>query len=223
MKYRFYTLSDPDTLEVRYVGVTTNSLATRFAQHKYSTKRITDNTHKSKWFKSVMERGKLPIITKVKTYTCEDDSWELIEKELISSYTNLTNHHVGGKGVIKGERKRTTAFNNKPVVKIHPWKNIVLETYINCREAEVSQSGKITGIISQTVNGKHTHAFGYRWSFAEPIKFPKPLKYYFLCVDGKIIKEYSSKAAIREDFTRITNTYDVWGITTNIPSVSQKK
>lgn len=222
MKYTFYTLSDPDTLEVRYVGVTTNKIEVRFAQHKSLAVKSRDQTHKTKWFKSILDEGKLPIISVIQTYTCEDDSWESIEKELISKYTNLTNHHCGGKGVIIGERLATTASNCISIVKIHPWKDEVISTYESIKQAESAHRGKSsTGTINQTLKGKHYYSYGHRWSYANNIVFSPPLKYYFLCVNNVIVKEYSCKARLRDDLTRIMNTYDCWKITTNIPSISQ--
>jgi len=67
MIYKFYSLSDPDTLEVRYIGVTTNTLSVRFQQHKSAAKKDKDYTHKTKWVKSLLNKNKLPIMTLLQT------------------------------------------------------------------------------------------------------------------------------------------------------------
>lgn len=220
MTYYFYTLSDPTTKEVRYVGVTTYSLKTRYAQHKHTALREKDQTHKTKWFRSLLECSKLPLINLIKTYQCEDNSWEDIEKLLIASYPNLTNHHVGGKGIIKGERLQTTSSNRIPVAKIHPWRDTILEVYDSAKTAEKLLYGKPTGMISATVKGRHKHATGFRWSFIDPLVFPEKIPYYFLYVNNQLYGDYPSKAQMKPILKDLLNQNSVNIQITTMPPIS---
>jgi len=221
MIYNFYSLNDPDTQEVRYIGVTTRSLKVRYAQHKSSALLNKDQTHKTKWFRSLMNKNKLPTINLLLIYECNDDSWENIEKDLISKYYNLTNHSLGGKGVVKGERLKTTRFNSRPVVKIHPWKDEILATYSSAAEAEKEHSGKKTSVIHQTLKGLHKHSFGYRWSYLDPLVFSEPLPCYYLYINNKFYKDYLTKQDLLKDFrTLLNNENDTFFITKTIPSFS---
>lgn len=222
MTYYFYTLCDPDTQEVRYVGVTTYSLRIRFQQHKSNAVKQKDQTHKTKWFRSLLNNGKLPVMNHIRTLECEDNSWEKLEKDLIKSYPNLTNHHVGGRGIVKGERLRTSNHNRIPIVKIHPWKDVIIDVYDSLTTAERAlNSGKQTGTINRTVAGLSAHSFGFRWSRIDPLKFSKPLPYFFVYINNKFYKDYPSKQQLIEDLRVLTNDPDAnITITKTIPPVS---
>jgi hypothetical protein len=225
MLYKFYSLNDPFTNEIRYIGVTTLSVKARFAQHKCAANRDKPKTYVAKWFRSVVLKGELPIMHIVLIYECNDDSWESIEKSLIASHPNLTNIHEGGKGIAKGERILTSNSNKKPVVQIHPWKNIILKEYPSAYEAEMAVSNKtkdkISNVISQTCNGKHAYSFGYRWSYLDPIVFSPPLPYFFVYDNNNnLILEAPHKNAIRDKLTWLFNNYNSFTITKTLPTVS---
>ena len=60
-KYKIYTLNNPLTGEIKYVGVTTGALNTRLSQHIYNGKKG-KNTIVSKWVKSLILKGLKPNI-----------------------------------------------------------------------------------------------------------------------------------------------------------------
>lgn len=97
-----YTLSDPSTGEVRYVGKTCKSLSNRYSQHIYSWKRSAGKrlSHVNARIKSLAVDNKKPIIELVDTV--EDCSWQDAEKGYIRLYKsfgcNLTNLTLGGEG-----------------------------------------------------------------------------------------------------------------------------
>lgn len=84
-----YTLVDPITHEVRYVGKTVN-LSKRMYQHTY----LKCATHTSKWIKSLSEFPQVVIVDEV------TNDWEEAEKFWISYFkfmgANLTNLKSGG-------------------------------------------------------------------------------------------------------------------------------
>jgi len=96
MKTFIYTLSDPDTNEIRYVGKT-NTVRKRLYAHIIECK--TDRTtHKISWIKSLLSNNKKPNISILDEV--ENDEWEYWEQywilQLRSWGFNLTNIATGG-------------------------------------------------------------------------------------------------------------------------------
>jgi group I intron endonuclease len=98
MNVLIYTLSDPRTNEVRYVGKTIKSLAERLNNHVHSSKTLKD--HRAKWIQSLLKDGEYPIIEVLDT-CCETD-WQSIEKFWIITLkflgVRLVNQNEGGCG-----------------------------------------------------------------------------------------------------------------------------
>ena len=92
MTHYIYTLSDPNTNEVRYVGKTIN-IKRRYKQHLYDKRQT---SHKNSWIISLRKNGLKPIMTIIEE--CNNDNWEEREIYWISKYENLTNHKKGGNG-----------------------------------------------------------------------------------------------------------------------------
>lgn len=97
---KIYTLHDPDTLEVRYVGFTSKSLEDRIKKHIRCSSE--EHTHKSRWIKSIIRNGKIPAILLVENVFTEN--WKERERFWISHFRkagcDLTNSCDGGEGVI---------------------------------------------------------------------------------------------------------------------------
>ena len=89
MEFYIYTLSHPETNEVRYVGKTIN-LKRRYKQHLYDKR----TSHKASWVKSLKNNGLKPIMTVIET--CDETNWVDREKFWISQFDNLTNLLDGG-------------------------------------------------------------------------------------------------------------------------------
>lgn len=234
IKYVFYSLSDPVTKEVRYIGVTTSKLNVRYAQHKYNATNISRRTTPiAKWFYSLLNKGIAPTINIVSIFKDYKNSnlWELIEQCLIKQHTNLLNLHEGGKGVVKGERKLTSIHNMKPTVQIHPWKDIILREFPSCSDAEVYISGKtklknsknkrISQVISQTCNGKHAHSFGYRWAYKNH-PFPPKLPHLFIYNNSNLIAVLRKSTDLRLRYTKLLSQYSEITISKNFPTFSPK-
>lgn len=98
MKIYIYTLSDPLTKEVRYIGKT-NNLKQRFYNHLTHAKKLKYKRHVCYWVNSLLKQDLFPILEVIEE--CED-SW--IEREIfwINSYkekgADLCNHTQGGEG-----------------------------------------------------------------------------------------------------------------------------
>jgi hypothetical protein len=111
-----YTLTDPRTNEVRYVGWTMN-LTRRFREHLAEPKRY--RTHKSNWIRTVLADGLVPILTVIETG--KGEGWAAAERKWIAAYRaqgcNLTNATDGGNGalgrVIDTETRRKISATKK--------------------------------------------------------------------------------------------------------------
>lgn len=97
MKY-IYTLSDPITYEIRYIGVT-NNMQIRYRQHICTTS--SSKRYCKSWIISLKNKNLLPIMEELDS--CEDYLSEQIEKYWISQFIswgfNLTNLTSGGEGI----------------------------------------------------------------------------------------------------------------------------
>lgn len=96
-----YVLRDPDTLEIRYVGVTLRSIDARLACHLSEAKSGQGKSHRANWISSLLARDRKPIAE----HWCDVDparSWQDVEVEVIASLRvagfRLVNGTIGGDG-----------------------------------------------------------------------------------------------------------------------------
>lgn len=97
-----YTLTDPDTNEVRYVGKS-NNIKARYSKHcSVSDKK----THKANWINKLLRENKKPILEILDIVPIED--WVFWEMYWISQMKtwgfNLTNNTIGGDGSTFGNK-----------------------------------------------------------------------------------------------------------------------
>lgn len=114
-----YTLSDPDTLEVRYVGKA-NNIKYRLWAHLTEAKKDSRNLRKCNWIKKLLAQGKKPIIEIVEEVSIE--FWKESEMYWISQFKawgfNLINMTKGGEcGVISENCKKALAKSKRGHVK----------------------------------------------------------------------------------------------------------
>ena len=84
-----YTLIDPITDEVRYVGKSIKP-ERRYREHL----TVDSNTHKSAWIKSLLKKGMEPTLKIIEE--CDEGNWSDREKYWVSQYDNLSNLTEGG-------------------------------------------------------------------------------------------------------------------------------
>lgn len=119
MKVYIYTLEDPRTQEVRYVGKTKNPKG-RF--HNHCNKLHNERSHKRNWINSLKVLGlrpKMRIIEEV-----EQNEWHFWEKYWIEQFKqwgfNLVNHTLGGDGLTTSNQTSFKKGNipwNKDIIK----------------------------------------------------------------------------------------------------------
>jgi group I intron endonuclease len=104
-----YTLEDPTTGEIRYVGKTKLKLSKRLQGHLGLAKRQGKKHYVSCWIKNLLNAGVSPIIKELDIVP--DSEWEFWEVYWISQFKtwafNLVNSDLGGSGghKISEERK----------------------------------------------------------------------------------------------------------------------
>ena len=110
---KIYTLSEPDTNEVRYIGKSNNPKK-RFYKHCVFNSK---NTHKNNWINKLLRENKKPVLEIIDEVPLEE--WSFWETYWIVQFRawgfNLTNSSDGGEGSVKGNktsfRKGQTAWN----------------------------------------------------------------------------------------------------------------
>lgn len=116
MKTTFiYSLSDPNTNEIKYIGKT-NNLKYRLWSHIHEAKHDFRNQHKCNWIKTLLTEGKKPVIAIVEEVSI--DNWQACEIYWISQYTawgfNLVNKTKGGEcGIISEKCKKALSLSKK--------------------------------------------------------------------------------------------------------------
>lgn len=102
---RIYTLSDPFTGRVRYVGRTVNPLERRLKEHiRCATKGKLKDKKKEIWIKSLVEKGSTPVIKLIQE--SDLDNFQADEKRWVKHYRDeyhdLLNIKEGGDGALGG-------------------------------------------------------------------------------------------------------------------------
>lgn len=101
-----YTLSDPITKEVRYIGKT-NNLKRRLSAHVSRARKTNSNSHKNNWVRKILNEGNKPLIEILEEVPT--DNWEEYEIYWIEQFKNwgfrLLNTCEGGEGAKTGPRK----------------------------------------------------------------------------------------------------------------------
>jgi group I intron endonuclease len=117
-----YTLSDPLTGEIRYIGKT-NNLKTRYQTHVTTIKK----SHCSRWIHSLIKNGSKPIMEVLDIVG--ESNWVLMEQYWISQFKTwgfrLCNHTQGGEGMYGYTPKHTlTKAWAEQSSKIHKGKKV---------------------------------------------------------------------------------------------------
>lgn len=99
MKTIIYTLADPITNQIRYIGKTKRTMHSRLTQHVQESIRKDMITYKNNWIWGLIQKGLLPIIEELDTTS---DDWQSLEKYWIAQIKTwgfkLTNMTDGGDG-----------------------------------------------------------------------------------------------------------------------------
>ena len=194
-----YTLSDPRTGEVRYVGRTDRKPEIRFKEHIKRVKAGHLELYSQRWIKTLLDINLEPVFEVI-----EITGDILREKHWINHYRSiscrLTNLHEGGN---PGGHNKGTKLSKEQVdymrkifsKKVYIWSidRILLKVANSCKEASEYMSCKLN-IISKYALGKLVYKnkfiFSYSDSFPEDtiMKIGTNKGMRVLCID-KITKE----------------------------------
>ena len=106
-KVNVYSLSDPRTKEIKYIGATTSPLNKRLSQHICNAKYR--SAKKDKWLKSLKKLDLLPICQLLEVSNMTE--WQTIEKKWLKIFkdngNDLTNTYIGGSGMILNRNRKS--------------------------------------------------------------------------------------------------------------------
>ena len=172
---KIYTLKDPNTDEIRYVGVTTTTLNQRLSAHIYDAKHK-KGRHVLNWIKTVLNTNKRPIIELLEEV--DDAVWEIMERYWISQFKSwgykLTNTDKGGKGVITKDKRskdsitRSSEAKYRPVYQLTPYGEFIKEFKSikdACNELNLTHSNISNSLIYNRM--ANDYYFCYKEKFDE--------------------------------------------------------
>lgn len=206
-EFKIYCLKDPETLEIRYIGVTSSKLIFRYYQHIHSAKHRR-GTRVSKWIYSLLKRNLKPIIELIEI--AYENSWEEKEKYWIKQFDNLTNISKGGLGVVINRTyssiERSANAKKIPIVQLDNEGNLIKE-WKSVKDATISLNLKSLSCISNVLNKRKSsiRAGGYKWAYKEEyykedfkvrkeiskVNYSKLKKVKLYNINKNFIKEYS--------------------------------
>jgi hypothetical protein len=130
-----YTLVDPITNQIRYVGKTQLKVNKRLNAH-ITTSKLGSKSHKANWIRSLLEKDKKPTIEVIDEVSSED--WEFWETYWITQLRcwgfNLTNLTSGGIGL--------NGYKHNKESKLKMRKSKLGCTLTNSHKEEISKSVK---------------------------------------------------------------------------------
>ncbi len=164
-----YTLEDPDTNEIRYVGKTVKCLKTRLTDHIYACKK--EKNYRTNWIKSIIKKGKKPIIKMIDFCSWEES--QQLEIYWIAKFKNegvkLVNLTSGGEGNLglKLDKKRKEKLLLATSKKIYQYnlQGVFIKEFSNAVEAAKELNVKHPSKINAAARGDRGKAANFLWSY----------------------------------------------------------
>ena len=181
MKNYIYSLSDPDTNEVRYIGKT-NNLKRRLSKH-LSNSELNSGNHKSNWIISLLRNNKLPIMDIIDEFdeTNDINFYEIFYISLFKTWGfNLTNQTNGGDGTFDWTGKKHKKESIHKMKMNHPLRksvgkfdldNNLIEVYVSIKEA-ARKNNCNKGHISKVCKNipRYKTCKGFIWKYINKIE-----------------------------------------------------
>lgn len=176
-----YTLSDPDTNEIRYVGKSNNPKY-RLRKHIELSKQDKNKTHKENWILSLLNKNLKPIIEIIDEVSI--DEWEFWEIYWIYQFKtwgfNLTNTTTGG-GINNGFKGKNHSEETKEKCRLAGLKSPKIKLF-------GEQNGRCKLTNNQVEEIKEKVLLGVdREQIATEYKINK--KYIYFLISGKRRKQ----------------------------------
>lgn len=120
-KYKVYFLTDPQSLEIKYIGITSQSIKSRLSEHLYISKSGTH--HNANWIKKLARRGLKPSIQILQSFINEKDCIDA-EQYWISYFKSvgckLTNICTRGAGTLHTSEETRRKISEKAKARMTP-------------------------------------------------------------------------------------------------------
>jgi hypothetical protein len=164
-----YTLEDPDTNEIRYVGKTVKCLKHRLTNHIYSIKK--EKNHRTNWIKSIIKKGKKPIIKMIDSCSWEKSQdletyWITKLKNKGANLVNLTNGGEGNLGLkLDKERKEKLLLAISKKIYQYDLQGVFIKEFSNAVEAAKSLNLIHSSKINAAARGDRGKAANFLWSY----------------------------------------------------------
>lgn len=161
---KIYVLIDPNTIKVRYIGITCQTLSDRLGNHIHDARyRESDNYHKSRWIQKLLANNQRPIIKQIKLCQTREEA-EKIEAEIIVKYLekhNLVNISLGN-GEFTSKGQHSAAEYNSKKVYVYNYDG----TYYGEFKSRIECSEELNIYIStieKCLSGEYKYAKGFQF------------------------------------------------------------
>jgi len=155
-KWFIYSLSDPRSCEVRYIGKTIAPLSRRLKEHLRDGRLAESKSrHKQHWLAGLMAEGILPVIAELERGE-GDNTWQEAERRWITEYkaagADLTNISEGGAG---SHNRRTSEETRKLISEKLRGRPVSEETRRRISEANSGKkrSPEVVAAMSERMKG----------------------------------------------------------------------
>ena len=191
-----YTLSNPISSEIRYVGVTKRTLKKRMRQHIHDAKTGV-MTHKSNWIRQLLKEHRRPIIDIIDIVPEYD--WAFWEQYWIAQLKSwgfrLVNETMGGEGTLGNKGWKHSEITKSTIRS----KNSGINSYNFGKRLTEEWKQK----ISDSLSGNKNPFYGKKHTNQTLDKLSQPVIQYTL--NGDFIKEWPSMKGA----TKATNIFDI--------------
>jgi hypothetical protein len=147
---KIYILIDPETLLVRYVGITTKTLYSRLSGHLRDKR---GKSHKINWVQSLVEKKLNPIIEQIDEVDYLD--WEFWESYWICQFKtwgfDLTNGTLGGIGNYSFSKETRQKLRESKLGDKNPAKKLEVRQKISIGNRRQKHSEESRGKISEAL------------------------------------------------------------------------
>lgn len=183
-----YILIDPTDGKVRYVGKTFTP-KNRLSGHITECKNIEVNHHRARWIRSLLKKGKKPLLEIVKI--CDEKDFEKYETYYIKKFKSrkLTNSDENGQGNKNRKKEILKRISKKLGKEVYQFniEGIFIKKFDSVREA-AKKLNLSHANISRCCNGliKHTGGFIFKYEKVnvESIENPNAIRKVVVEIDG---------------------------------------
>lgn len=174
MNYTVYVLRCPFTTNVKYVGITKNSIEQRLERHLNYAKNANKNYLSQTWLRSLIEQDVVPFIQSIETNLTESDA-KVVETWWIRYFKKkgitLKNTTKGGETMSPLAMQRAKEANEKQKLKVKQYsmdgKLVKIFNCISDAAEDITGDRRTNGKLSQVCKGKRHFAYGFVWRYIE--------------------------------------------------------